>query len=50
MRRTALGLPKSVVGKAVKAMKRRLEKLKVAKGMYFDEGGKWVAPVFCCHV
>ncbi len=50
LRRTALGLPKSVVGKAVKAMKRRLEKLKVAKGMYFDESGKWVAPVFCCHV
>ncbi len=50
MRRTALGLPKSVVGKAVKAMTRRLEKLKAAKGMCFDESGKWVAPVSCPHV
>ncbi len=40
LRRTALGLPKSVVGKAVVAMKRRLQKLKAAEGMYFEESGK----------
>ena len=40
LRRTALGLPKSVGGKAVMAMKRRLQKLKAAEGMYFEESGK----------
>ena len=37
LRRTALGLPKSAVGKAVMAMKWRLQKLKAAEGMYFEE-------------
>ena len=37
LRRTALGLPRSVVGKAVADMERRIKELKKAKGMYFEE-------------
>ncbi len=37
LRRTALGLPRSVVGKAVADMERRVRALKEAKGMYFEE-------------
>ena len=37
LRRTALGLPRSVVGKAVADTERRVKALKDAKGMYFED-------------
>ena len=37
LRRTALGLPRSVVGKAMADIERRVRALKEAKGMYFEE-------------
>ena len=37
LRRTALTLPERVVGKAVADMERRVQELKKAKGMYFEE-------------
>ena len=37
LRRTAMGLPKSVASKAVADMKPRLAALKAAKGRYFEE-------------
>ena len=37
LRRTALSLPRSVVGKAIADMQRRAQELKKAKGMYFEE-------------